>query len=91
MTMTKRKRPLRFRRYPQDQLMRLYRYMESFQARRGFLPSQVEIAERFNASHRVVGYWQNLMVENKMMDRIPGAHRAFKLLPLQETQPKQEV
>lgn len=87
----KRKLRLRFRKYPQDQLMRLHRFLEQSQEKNGFAPSIDEVARKFKCHRTTVAHWYRLMVEKKLMERVTGARRAFKLLPPQETQIVEEA
>lgn len=85
----KRKRPLSFRKYPQDQLDRVHKFMQDWLAREGGQPSQMDVARKFKCHPTTVAYWYRLMVEKGMMKRTLGARRAFKLL--QKPQEHQQV
>lgn len=78
------KRKLVHRKYPPDQLKKVYRFIRKYQEREGVPPSNRAIASHFGAGETVVRVsWIPRMVEAQMITRLP---RSIKLLPLQETQ-----
>ena len=81
--MKKRTNRLVFRRYPQDHLQRLYRFLNSYQETHGFMPSTREVAIKYKTHHSTVRYWYGLMTEAGMLRIHPGIARAVVLLPLE--------
>ena len=80
--MKNRKNSLVFRKYPQDHLMRLYKFLEAYQNKHHFMPTKREVAAKFKTHHSSVGYWYGLMEEEGMIKCYPGLSRAIVLLPL---------
>ena len=94
MKTRKRKIRLIHRKYPQDHLLNLYRFLESYQEKHKYMPSQVEVALKYKTHRSSVGFWYKLMEEQKMVKLHPGVSRAVVLLPLpqEKTEPlPQEV
>jgi len=77
------------RAYPADHLFRIYRFLEKYHEKYGFMPNSVEVARHFKTHHSSVALWYRVMEENGMIQRKFNTTRAIKLLPLQETQPQE--
>ena len=82
MTQKKRQRKFAFRKYPQDQLERVYRFIDEYMDAHGPPPSKREVAAKFETHHSTIGFWYGLMEDAKMVTLYPGTARGIKLLPL---------
>lgn len=78
-----RKLPLVFRRYPQNQLLLVYKFLKKYQERNSFMPTMREVADKFETRHSTIGYWYKLMEEKGMIKTNPALARAVELLPLE--------